>query len=49
MNENAINFLENSLRNNHCLVISDVIEKFSLKDRSDFDKHLKIAEERIKK
>jgi hypothetical protein len=49
MNEQAIKFLENALKNNHCLIISSVIEKFNLKDRADFDKHFEEAEERIKK
>jgi len=40
MNEQAIKFLENALKNNHCLIILDIIKKFNLKDRADFDKHL---------
>jgi hypothetical protein len=45
----TIKFLENALRNNHCLIISSVIEKFNLKDRADFNKHFEEAEKRIKK
>ena len=39
MNEQAIKFLKNAIKNNHCLIILDVIKKFNLKDRADFDKH----------
>ena len=49
MNEKAINFLENALRNNHCLVIGSVIEQFKLKDRADFNKHFEEAQKRSKK
>jgi hypothetical protein len=49
MNEQAIKFLENALRNNHCLIISSVIEQFNLKDRGDFNKHFEEAEKRINK
>ena len=48
MNEKAINFLENALRNNHCIVIGSVIEDFNLKDRADFNRHFEIAEKRSK-
>lgn len=48
MNERAINFLENALRNNHCIVIASVIEQFNLKDRANFDRHFEIAEKRSK-
>jgi hypothetical protein len=49
MNEQAIKFLQNALKNNHCLIISSVIEKFNLKDRADFDRHFNETEKRINK
>ncbi|MBK7362938.1 MAG: hypothetical protein IPJ01_11640 [Micavibrio sp.] len=47
MNEKAINFLENALRNNHCIDIQGVIVRFNLMDRINFNKHFEIAEKRI--
>ena len=49
MNEQAIKFLENALQNNHCLIISSVIEKFNLKYRAYFDRHFNETEKRINK
>ena len=49
MNEQAIKFLENALKNNHCLIISSVIEIFNLKDRADFDRHFNETEKRMSK
>ena len=49
MNEQVIKFLENALKNNHCLIISSVIEIFNLKDRADFDRHFNETEKRMSK